>query len=170
MNDGTHDRQGRGFRVFYVANPDMDEPKTPSTLPPMHAPVRLLPPITTQPPQPPQPLPAAPVSSIITNRISSSGSSSDRSSPTFNTSASSASPITPDSPTPTDTLTRRNLLVLVTGDNVSWVSVDLSRATNGVSIREMIYTAVSLRPFQLVCLPSVPAFSNLVIEPFPSPQ
>jgi hypothetical protein len=134
MNGVAHDRQTRG-RLFYVANPDSDEPRSPVAPLPVQPPVRLLPPITTAP-------------SVQHNVVSqskhipSSGSSSDRSSPSFNTSASSPSPITPDSPTPTETLSRHNLLVMVTNDGSSWWAVDLSDATTGASIREMIYSKV----------------------------
>lgn len=144
MNGVAHDRQQPRGRLFFVANPDSDEPRSPVAMPPPAAApppphpsqphVRLLPPITTAPALvynlPPLP--------------SSSGSSSDRSSPTLDTSASSPSPITPDSPTPKLTLTRHNLLVMATSDNNYFLSVDLSGATTGASIREIIYSAVSL--------------------------
>lgn len=135
MNGVAHDRQPRG-RLFYVANPDSDEPRSPVAPLPAQPPVRLLPPITTAPSAQHNVVPQS-------KHIPSSGSSSDRSSPSFNTSASSPSPITPDSPTPTETLSRQNLLVIVTNDNgSSWWSVDLSGATTGASIREIIFSTV----------------------------
>ncbi|KAF8306363.1 hypothetical protein DL93DRAFT_222940 [Clavulina sp. PMI_390] len=126
----------------HIVSPIQSPPLTTPTTAPLsvsvpvrsHAAVRLLPQITTNtasvPNAPPQP-----------NHISSSGSSSDRSSPTFNTSASSPSPITPDSPHPV--LQRRGLIVLATSDNSTWTTVNLSNASTGESVRELIYSAVS---------------------------
>ncbi|KAF8312102.1 hypothetical protein DL93DRAFT_1340158 [Clavulina sp. PMI_390] len=85
------------------------------------------------------PVPQAP---HYPNHISPSDSGWDSPSPSTDTSASSPSPITPESPHPV--LQRRGLIVLAMNDNNAWSVVDLSNASTGESIRELIYSALRI--------------------------